>query len=65
MAGTKIPLRIFNASGVARVGWFFDGARIQAGSDGFYTVTRSGMLKAEIFYEDGSSELIVKQIRIK
>ena len=65
MAGTKIPLRIFNASGVARVDWFFDGARIQAGSDGFYTVARSGMLKAEIFYEDGSSELIVKQIRIK
>lgn len=65
MAGTKIPLRIFNASGVARVDWFFDGTRIQTGSDGFYTVNRSGMLKAEIFYEDGTSELIEKQIRIK
>lgn len=63
--GTKIPLRIFNASQLAEVKWYLDDTRITAGDDGYYTITRNGTLKAVILYEDGTRETIVKEIRIR
>ena len=62
--GARIPLRVFNATGVAEVRWFFDGAPIGTDADGGYTLRRSGLLKAEILYEDGSSEVIIKSITV-
>jgi hypothetical protein len=62
--GARIPLRVFNATGVAEVHWFFDGTRIGTDADGGYSLRRSGLLKAEILYEDGSTEVIVKQITV-
>lgn len=62
--GTRIPLRVFNATDVEQVRWFFDGVRIQADGDGGFTLRRSGLLKAEILHTDGTSELIVKQITV-
>ena len=60
--GTRIPLRVFNATDVEQVRWFFDGVRIQTDGDGGFTLRRSGLLKAEILHTDGTSEIIVKQI---
>ena len=62
--GTRIPLRVFNATDVEQVRWFFDGVRIQADGDGGFTLRRSGLLKAEILHTDGTSEVIVKQITV-
>lgn len=62
--GTRIPLRVFNATDVEQVRWFFDGVRILADGDGGFTLRRSGLLKAEILHTDGTSELIVKQITV-
>ena len=62
--GTRIPLRVFNATDVEQVRWFFDAVRIQADGDGGFTLRRSGLLKAEILHTDGTSELIVKQITV-
>ena len=62
--GTRIPLRVFNATDVEQIRWFFDGVRIQADGDGGFTLRRSGLLKAEILHTDGTSELIVKQITV-
>lgn len=62
--GAKIPLRIFNATGVASVRWYFDGREISTGEDGYFTVSREGTLKAEILYEDGTREYIIKEIRL-
>lgn len=63
--GTRIPLRVFNATDVEQVRWFFDGIRIQADGDGGYALRRSGLLKAEILHTDGTSEIIVKQILVQ
>ncbi len=64
-AGAKIPLRIFNATGVAGVEWYLGDERIETGDDGYYTITRGGTLKAVIMYEDGSTEQIIKEISIR
>lgn len=62
--GSSIPLRVFNAPSAREVKWYFDGNRIYADEDGFYRITRAGQLKAEIWYEDGESEVIIKEIRL-
>lgn len=64
MSGAKIPLRVYNATGVAEVRWYLNGVRIRTGSDGYYTITAAGTLKAEIIYEDGTSEVIIKEITL-
>lgn len=60
--GSRIPLRVFNLTEVLEVRWYFDGERISADADGFYTITRAGQLKAEVLHDDGSREVIVKEI---
>ena len=65
VAGTRLPLRVFNAREVAEVMWYFDGKPITPEEDGFYTLVRSGTLRAVIFYEDGTREQIIKEILIR
>lgn len=64
VAGSKIPLRIFNAPGIHEVKWYFNNKPIEAEADGYYTIRSSGRLKAEISYKDGYSEVIIKDIRL-
>ncbi|MCR4824980.1 MAG: hypothetical protein K5849_06470, partial [Bacteroidales bacterium] len=64
-AGTKIPLRVFNATDVQDVRWTLDGASINPGPDGRFTLKRSGTLKAVIYHTDGSSETILKEIIVQ
>lgn len=64
-SGAKLPLRVFNAKDVTSVKWYFDGTAISADATGYYTLRRSGTLKAEIEYKDGDSDLIIKEIRIQ
>ena len=64
-AGTKIPLRVFNATDVQDVRWTLDGASINPGPDGRFTLTRSGTLKAVIFHTDGSTETLLKEIIVQ
>lgn len=63
--GTEIPLRVFNASDACEVIWTLDSAPIATGADGFYTLQRSGRLKAVIVRSDGSRESIYKDIVVK
>ena len=62
--GSKIPLRVFNATDVQEVRWSLNGMRIAPEADGNYTLRRSGTLKAEIVHTDGTSEVIIKQINV-
>ena len=61
-AGTRIPLRVFNATDVQDVRWTLDGKTINPGPDGRYALTRSGTLKAVIYHTDGSTETLLKEI---
>lgn len=60
-----IPLRVFNATGAAEMRWYFDGRRIDAGADGFFHPDRSGVLKVEILWEKGGSDIIIKKINVR
>ncbi len=63
-AGARLPLRVYNASDAAEIRWEFDGSTVTVGSDGYFTVEKSGILKAHITREDGSTEIIMKEITI-
>lgn len=62
---SKIPLVVWNSASAAQVRWYFDGKIIQRGSDGFFHPSKSGQLKAVVNWEDGSEDIIIKDIKIK
>lgn len=64
-AGTRIPLRVFNAENVNHTEWYFNSVRIQPGYDSSYTLSSSGCLKAIVFHADGSTDVIIKEITLK
>lgn len=63
-AGTKLPLRVYNASDAAEIRWEFNGAAVKVGGDGYFTVSTSGSLKAHVIWEDGTEEVMMKEITI-
>lgn len=65
VSGTKIPLRVFNASGSAGVSWTLNGEPVAPEGDGYYRLTRSGVLRADISLSDGSHDIIQKTISIR
>ena len=62
--GSKIPLRVFNATDVQEVHWTLNGRPIRPEADGNFTLTRSGTLRAEIIHTDGTTETIIKEINV-
>ena len=63
--GGAFPMRIYNARNVGHVEWFFNDKYIEPSSDGYWHFHSSGTLKAKIFYEDGSHEIITKNISVR
>ena len=63
--GGRMPLRVFNARGAARVSWVFSESVLTTDGSGYYTVQGSGTIKAVVDYEDGSTDVITKQITVK
>jgi M6 family metalloprotease-like protein len=61
----KMPLRVANASGAAEINWTFNGSPAATEGDGYYRIHEDGILKAEIIYEDGSVETIMKEVKIR
>lgn len=64
-AGARIPLRVYNAQDVQNVRWYFNETHINPDSDGFWHVSTGGILKAKVWYTDGSTDVIVKIIKVK
>ena len=63
--GSDLPLRVYNLRNAAEVKWYMGGSRVSADNGGYLRIWSSGMLKAEILYEDGSTETIMKKINVK
>ena len=63
-SGSRIPLHVNNAADAAEVSWTFDGRTITHEGDGYYTLTRSGELKAAVQWKDGGVDIIIKKIKI-
>lgn len=64
IAGSRIPLRVYNCPDAAEVRWTLDGRTIGVGSDGYYIMNSSGLLKAEVFHEDGSRDVLIKKLEL-
>ena len=63
--GSKIPLRVFNATEVESVEWTLDGTRIEPEADGRFTLRRGGILRARIVHSDGTAETLYKEITVQ
>lgn len=63
--GTRFPMRVYNAKDVEKVLWYHNGLRIYPGEDGYWQINSSGPIKAEIWYTDGSCEIIIKELTVK
>ena len=63
-SGAPLSLRVYNAPDADGVTWYFDGKVITPGADGYYHVTRSGVLKAVVSYPS-STDIITKTIIVK
>lgn len=63
-AGTKVPLRVYNATGAEAIEWEFDGKTITPAGDGYYTITEGGVLRATVYWPEGGSDVLEKQIII-
>ena len=65
LIGTKLPLRLFNAQDAKEIWWTFNGNPVSVGKDCYYTVLRKGTLRAHIVWEDGSEDIVMKEINIE
>ena len=63
--GTRIPLRVVNLNGATSVTWTYGGVPVKTGLDGYFGLESNGLLKAEIRYGNGDTEIIVKKIEVK
>ncbi|MCQ2156793.1 MAG: immune inhibitor A [Bacteroidales bacterium] len=61
----RIPLRIYNAPDAGQISWFFDGESIHCDRTGYYTLEKSGVLRAEISWKDGTKDVIIKNITVR
>ena len=64
-AGSRFPLRLYNATEAEDIVWYMDGEKISVDGSGYYTPKTSGEMKAEVFYEDGSKTVVTKNIVLK
>ena len=62
--GTVIPLKVYNASKAVNVSWSFNGASAKPDEELKFKLSASGILKAYITWEDGSEEVIIKNIKV-
>ncbi len=63
--GSHIPLYVFNAIGAKDIRWSFDGSIITPDERGGFIIHNSGMLRAEITYDDGTTDVINKTIQTR
>ena len=64
-AGSKFPLRLYNAYDADGIDWYMDGVQISTDASGYYIPETSGELRAEIHYDDGTTSIVTKYIVIK
>jgi len=64
-SGASLPLRVNNLQNADSVRWTMAGNEISVSADGYYKITRSGVLKAEITYSNGDKDYILKNISVR
>lgn len=60
--GVKIPLRVNNASGADAIEWEFNDKKVMPEGDGYFTISEGGVLRACVYWPDGSTDTLEKHI---
>ncbi|MCQ2182877.1 MAG: immune inhibitor A [Bacteroidales bacterium] len=63
--GSRIPLRVYNIKDATEVKWYLNDIGISTDESGFYTMMKSGKLKAYVTHENGSTSVLVKEITVR
>lgn len=63
--GSRIPLRVYNIKDALEVHWYFNGISVRTDDSGFYTLDRSGTLKAYVTHTSGSISVLSKEITVR
>lgn len=61
----KFPLRVYHLPDGMSVSWRFDGLDVTTGGDGYFTPGHSGTLKAILTAQDGSEDILMKEITVR
>lgn len=61
---TRIPLKVYNATGAASIKWKFNGKKVSPEGDGYFQIKEDGPLKAYITWPDGTEEVVMKEIKV-
>lgn len=64
-SGTQLPLHVNNMQDAAHVEWFLGSTAIAPGGNGYYTLTRSGTLKAVVTRKNGYKDYIIKVLKVQ
>lgn len=60
--GTKVPLRVYNASAAEEIEWEFNGEDISPAGDGYFTIEEGGVLRATAYWEEGGADTLEQHI---
>lgn len=60
-----LPLVVYNLKESDRVKWYMGKYLIEAGDNGYYKLRGSGTLKAVITHDDGSEDILIKELIVK
>lgn len=63
-SGSRHPLRVYGATGAEQIIWYFNGKEIKHDGDGYFTIPGDGTISASVYWEDGSIDMISKEITI-
>ncbi len=63
-AGKGLELYVVNASKAAAIEWFYNDTEVDAGLDTRLFPDESGTLKAVVSWEDGSKDIILKELEV-
>ena len=60
--GAKMPLMVYNASSAEIIEWEFNGKAVSPAGDGYFTITEGGVLRATVYWPEGGTDTLEKQI---
>lgn len=63
--GARFPLYVHNATEAEEIHWYFGDRPAVTDGEGYFTLSVSGTLRAEVKWPDGTTDVIVKELTVK
>lgn len=62
---SRLPLMLGNADGAEAVEWYMNDIPVTHEGDGYLSLTENGILKAVVYWRDGRTDVVAKEIILK